>query len=49
LAEFGDRSRLAYGAAAIASAVNFGLIHFDWGIVGIIQTTFMGAAPPPAI
>ena len=44
LAELGDRSRLAYVLAAIASAVIFGLIHFDWGIVGIIQTTFMGAA-----
>lgn len=44
LAEIGDRSRLAYVAAAIASAVIFGLIHFHWGIVGIIQTTFMGAA-----
>jgi hypothetical protein len=30
--------------AVVISAVVFGLAHFDWGIVGILQTTFMGLA-----
>ena len=30
--------------AVCVSAVLFGLAHFKWGPVGVIQTTFMGAA-----
>ena len=30
--------------AAVISAVVFGLAHFDWGVVGIVQTTLMGVA-----
>ena len=26
------------------SAFLFGLAHFGWGVVGIVQTTFMGLA-----
>jgi hypothetical protein len=36
------RSSAASGAAIIVSAVIFGLAHFDWGVVGIVQTFFMG-------
>jgi len=28
----------------VTSAVIFGLAHFDWGIVGVVQTAFMGLA-----
>jgi membrane protease YdiL (CAAX protease family) len=36
--------RLAWAAAAVISAIIFGLAHFAWGIVGIVQTVFMGLA-----
>ncbi len=26
------------------SSIVFGLIHFDWGLVGMVQTGFMGLA-----
>jgi len=42
LAEIGKAGRVAWGIAAGTSAVTFGLAHFDWGIVGVVQTTFMG-------
>jgi hypothetical protein len=35
-------TRAASAMAILASAVVFGLAHFDWGIVGIVQTAFMG-------
>jgi membrane protease YdiL (CAAX protease family) len=44
LAELGKGTRLAWGMALTISAVVFGLAHFDWGVVGIVQTTFMGLA-----
>ena len=44
VAELGNGGSLAYGIAVAVSAVVFGLVHFSWGIVGIIQTTFMGVA-----
>lgn len=34
----------AWWLAALVSAIVFGLIHFGWGLFGIIQTTFMGLA-----
>lgn len=37
-------TRMAWGVAAVVSAVVFGVAHFDWGMVGIIQTTLMGLA-----
>ena len=39
LAELGDNSKSAIRAAAVSSAVVFGLIHFTWGVMGIVQTT----------
>lgn len=27
--------------AVVVSSLIFGLIHFDWGVMGIMQTTFM--------
>jgi membrane protease YdiL (CAAX protease family) len=44
LAEMGKGTRVAWGTALVISAIVFGLAHFDWGVVGIIQTTFMGLA-----
>lgn len=37
-------TRGAWGTAVVISAVVFGLAHFDWGVVGVIQTTSMGLA-----
>lgn len=44
IAELGNGGKVAYGIAIVTSAVIFGLVHFGWGTVGIIQTTFMGLA-----
>ena len=44
IAEAGRGTRAAWGAALAISAVVFGLAHFGWGLVGIVQTTFMGLA-----
>jgi hypothetical protein len=44
LAELGAGGHWAMRTAVIASAIVFGLAHFDWGIVGIVQTGFMGLA-----
>ena len=35
---------MAWGTALVISAIVFGFAHFDWGVVGIVQTTFMGLA-----
>jgi membrane protease YdiL (CAAX protease family) len=44
IVEMGHGARVAWAAAVAISAVVFGLIHFDWGLMGVIQTTFMGLA-----
>lgn len=44
IAEMGKSTKLAWGIAVVISAIVFGLAHFGWGIVGIVQTTFMGLA-----
>ena len=36
--------RAATWVAVVASSLIFGLAHFGWGIVGVVQTTFMGLA-----
>jgi hypothetical protein len=36
--------RKATWAAVVVSSVIFGLAHFGWGLVGVVQTTFMGLA-----
>ncbi len=41
---FGGRTRMATVAAITLSAVIFGFAHFEWGAMGIGQTTLMGAA-----
>lgn len=42
LTEIGGAGKAAARMAVVTSAVVFGLAHFDWGLVGIVQTTFMG-------
>lgn len=44
VAEIGRDGRMARWMAVAVSAVIFGIAHFSWGIVGIVQTTFMGVA-----
>lgn len=44
LAEIGGCGKAAWCVAVVMSAVIFGLVHFDWGVVGVVQTTFMGLA-----
>lgn len=44
LAELGSSGKMAWRLAVVASSVVFGLAHFDWGLVGMVQTGFMGLA-----
>lgn len=44
LAAIGPHGKASWPLAALTSAVIFGLAHFDWGIVGVVQTAFMGLA-----
>ncbi|MBT8048294.1 MAG: CPBP family intramembrane metalloprotease [Xanthomonadales bacterium] len=37
-------SRRALWAAVVMSSIIFGIAHFGWGIVGVVQTGFMGLA-----
>ncbi len=44
LAEFGSGGKVAVRSAVVISAIVFGLVHFDWGLMGMVQTGFMGLA-----
>lgn len=44
LEELAGGGKGATTAAVVVSAVVFGLVHFDWGLVGIVQTALMGLA-----
>lgn len=44
IAELGLGSKGAWALAVILSSVAFGLAHFAWGMVGMVQTGFMGLA-----
>jgi membrane protease YdiL (CAAX protease family) len=44
LEELFGGGRKAVWAAMIISSLIFGLAHFGWGVVGVVQTTFMGFA-----
>lgn len=37
-------NRRALWVAVVLSSIIFGAAHFGWGIVGVVQTTFMGLA-----
>jgi membrane protease YdiL (CAAX protease family) len=44
LAELGSGDKAAVRVAVVISAIVFGLVHFDWGPMGMVQTGFMGLA-----
>lgn len=44
LAEIGHHGTVARFIAVVTSALVFGLAHFSWGLVGVVQTVFMGFA-----
>jgi len=42
ITEMGLDSRVGRAIAVVVSAIIFGLVHFDWGPMGMVQTGFMG-------
>jgi membrane protease YdiL (CAAX protease family) len=42
ISELGQKTKNATIIAVILSSIIFGLIHYDWGPMGIVQTGFMG-------
>ncbi len=44
LAELFGNDKAAWRLALILSSIIFGLIHYQWGVTGIVQTGFMGLA-----
>jgi membrane protease YdiL (CAAX protease family) len=44
ISELGHGSKKAIIIAVILSSIIFGLVHYEWGPMGIVQTGFMGLA-----
>ena len=44
ISELGGNSKTWVRIAVLVSSIIFGLIHFDWGPMGMVQTGFMGLA-----
>jgi len=44
IAELGGSGKALLRIAVLISAIVFGLVHFQWGPMGIVQTGFMGLA-----
>lgn len=44
ISEFGLPLKMGLRIAVIISSIVFGLVHYDWGPMGIVQTTLMGLA-----
>ena len=44
ISELGLNSKKGKILAVIISAIIFGLAHYSWGIMGVVQTSFMGLA-----
>ncbi|MEE9190683.1 MAG: type II CAAX endopeptidase family protein [Candidatus Neomarinimicrobiota bacterium] len=42
IAEMGGNSKIFLKIAVLVSSVIFGLVHYEWGLMGIVQTGFMG-------
>lgn len=42
--DIGGDGRWARWIAVLLSSIIFGLIHYDWGLMGVVQTGFMGLA-----
>jgi membrane protease YdiL (CAAX protease family) len=44
IAELRAGGKAPLGLAVVVSSVVFGLVHSDWGLAGMVQTSFMGLA-----
>jgi len=44
ISEIGGSGKKAVRIAMGVSAIIFGLVHFEWGFIGMVQTAFMGLA-----
>ena len=44
ISELGLNSKVGRNIVVIISAIVFGLVHYSWGLMGIVQTSFMGLA-----
>jgi len=44
LTELGSAGNIGIRIAVVVSSLIFGLIHFDWGVMGVMQTSCMGLA-----
>lgn len=44
ISELGQGTKKATIIAVILSSIIFGLVHYEWGAMGIVQTGFMGLA-----
>jgi membrane protease YdiL (CAAX protease family) len=44
IAELGSGGKTSWRLAVVSSSIVFGLIHFHWGLAGMVQTGFMGLA-----
>jgi len=44
ISEIGSNSKFWVNIAVLISSIIFGLVHFEWGLMGIGQTGFMGLA-----
>jgi membrane protease YdiL (CAAX protease family) len=42
LADLFRHVKAKWALAVIGSSAAFGLIHYDWGLAGIVETTLMG-------
>ena len=42
ISEIGGNKKMAVILAVFLSAVIFGLVHYEWGAMGVVQTFFMG-------
>jgi membrane protease YdiL (CAAX protease family) len=44
IAELDSGNKTAWRLAVVISAIVFGVVHFDWGLAGMVQAGFMGLA-----
>ena len=44
ISEIGANKKSWIRLAVVFSSVIFGLVHFDWGLMGVVQTGLMGLA-----
>ncbi|NIR73198.1 CPBP family intramembrane metalloprotease [candidate division KSB1 bacterium] len=44
ISEMGGNGKMWLKITVLISAIIFGLVHFEWGVAGMVQTGFMGLA-----